>query len=330
MRRLTSALVLGGAGFLGGRLVEALSSEGIRATVVDDLSTGRPERIGAAELIVADLREVDLPGIIHDRSVDVVFHLAGPAYVPPSLKEPLRDLHDGAGTTLAMLEGIRKVEPPPLLGFASSAAVYGEGRFFPMTEDHPLEPVSPYGVSKLASEQYVRLYSHLYGIPAFSVRLFSLYGPGQRKQVIYDLIARAVGGEDPLVVHGSPDVSRDFVFVDDAAKVFLALARRAPAEGESYNAASGRPTTLGELVAALLEVTGVDITACFTGGVRRGDPLRWYGDPSKARALGARCDTPLEEGVRRTVQWFLETYQPAELIRAGAIQHPGEERPGDE
>jgi UDP-glucose 4-epimerase len=325
MRRLTSALVLGGAGFLGGRLVEALSSEEIRATVVDDLSTGQPERIGAAELIVADVREVDLPGIIHDRSVDVVFHLAGPAYVPPSLKEPLKDLNDGAGTTLAVLEGIRKVEPRPLLAFASSAAVYGDGRFFPMTEDHPLGPVSPYGVSKLASEQYVRLYSRLYGIPAFSVRLFSLYGPGQRKQVIYDLIGRAVGGEAPLVVHGSPDVSRDFVFVDDAAKAFLALARRAPAEGEAYNAASGRPTTLGELVAVLLEVTGVDITAFFTGAVRRGDPLRWCGDTSKAQALGVRCDTPLGEGMRQTVRWFLETHPPAELIRAGVMQHPGEE-----
>jgi UDP-glucose 4-epimerase len=174
-----------------------------------------------------------------------------------------------------------------------------------MTEDHPLEPVSPYGISKLAAETYVRLYAQLYGFPTFSVRPFSVYGPRQRKLVVYDLLCRAADGEDPLVVLGSPEVSRDFVFVADCARALLMLARRAPAHGEAYNVATGVGTPLGTLVPVLLESVGVEATILFTGDVRPGDPLRWEGDPSRAQALGATFDTPLAEGLRQTADWLL-------------------------
>jgi len=187
----------------------------------------------------------------------------------------------------------------------SSAAVYGEGREMPMTEDHPLEPVSPYGISKLAAETYVRLYAQLYGLNTFSVRPFSLYGPRQRKLVVYDLLCRAVDGEDPVVVLGSPEVSRDFVFVADCARALVILARRAPARGEAYNVATGVGTHLGRLVPALLESAGVEATIQFTGDIRPGDPLRWEGDPTRALALGAAFDTPLAEGLRQTAEWLL-------------------------
>jgi UDP-glucose 4-epimerase len=217
---------------------------------------------------------------------------------------PIDDLERNAVTTLAVLEGARHARRSPLVGFISSAAVYGEGRHMPMTEDHPLEPVSPYGISKLAAETYVRLYAELYGFPTFSVRPFSLYGPRQRKLVVYDLLCRATDGEDPLVVLGSPEVSRDFVYVADCARALLVLARRAPALGEAYNVASGAGTPLGVLVPAILKAVGSDVSVAFTGSVRPGDPLRWEGDPARARALGATFDTPLEAGLRRTAEWF--------------------------
>jgi nucleoside-diphosphate-sugar epimerase len=112
-------------------------------------------------------------------------------------------------------------------------------------------------------------------------------------------------------VLGSPQVSRDFVFVKDAAQAFLALARRAPARGEAYNIASGKPTTLGELVTLLLREAHLNVPVRFTGEVRAGDPLRWEGDARKARALGVDCATPLTEGIRCTAQWFLETLGPS-------------------
>jgi len=306
VRKLRRALVVGGAGFIGSRVVRILREQGVRTTVIDDLSSGLERQVDGTELIVADVRQARLEEILLERRIDAVFHLANAAYVPPSLQWPFDDLQRNAVTTLAVLEGVRRLEKPALVVYASSAAVYGEAEYIPMGEDHPIQPKSPYGVSKFASEQYLRLYSNLYEIPTLSLRLFSIYGPGQRKQVVYDLMHRAFGGENPLTILGSPDVSRDLVFVDDAARAFVTLARAAPARGEAYNIASGTPTTLAELASTLLAAAGLSVPVRFTGQVRPGDPLHWEGDPARARALGVRCDTPLSEGLQRTARWFLK------------------------
>jgi len=304
VRSIRRALVVGGAGFVGSWLVEALLEESIETIVLDRMSTHSREPVAGADVIVEDALQADLSALLDDREIDVLFHLAGTASVPPSLARPIDDLERNAVTTLAVLEGARHARRSPLVGFISSAAVYGEGRHMPMTEDHPLEPVSPYGISKLAAETYVRLYAQLYELPTFSVRPFSLYGPRQRKLVVYDLLCRAADGEDPLVVLGSPEVSRDFVYVADCARALLVLARRAPARGEAYNVASGVGTPLGVLVPAILEAVGVDACVEFTGSVRPGDPVGWEGDAGRARALGAAFDTPLDDGLRRTAAWF--------------------------
>jgi UDP-glucose 4-epimerase len=304
MRSVGHALVVGGAGFLGSWLVDSLLDEGFETTVLD--RSGRAlERVSEADRIVEDVSRVDLPAVLDERGIDAVFHLAGTPTVPPSLSRPIEDLDRNAGTTLSVLEGVRHARRPPLVAFVSSAAVYGEGLWMPMSEDHPLQPVSPYGVSKLAAETYVRVYARLYDVKSFSVRPFSLYGPRQKKLVVYDLLRRAVDGEDPLVVRGPPEVSRDFVFAADCARAIVQLARRAPAEGEAYNIASGIGTTLGTLVPLLLEAAGVEVSFEFSRDLRPGDPLRWEGDPTTARALGAVVDTPLIEGLRRTADWFL-------------------------
>ena len=316
LRSIGRALVVGGAGFVGSWLVEALLEESIETIVLDRMSTQSREPVAGADVIVDDVLHADLSALLDDREVDVVFHLAGTASVPPSLVRPIDDLERNAVTTLAVLEGARHARRSPLVGFISSAAVYGEGRHMPMTEDHPLEPVSPYGISKLAAETYVHLYSQLYELPTFSVRPFSLYGPRQRKLVVYDLLCRAVDGEDPLVVLGSPEVSRDFVYIADCARALLVLARRAPARGEAYNVASGVGTPLGVLVPAILTAVGIDAGVDFTGSVRPGDPVRWEGDPGRARALGAAFDTPLDDGLRRTAEWLL-TAASSDRARVG-------------
>jgi UDP-glucose 4-epimerase len=305
VRRLRRALVLGGAGFLGTWLIESLASRGLESVVaVDNLSTGRVENVARENLVVADVSGPLVTDIVRERAPDAVFHLAGPSYVPPSLEAPIDDLMASAGRTLEVLETIRCIERPPLFVFISSAAVYGNAVYTPMDEGHPLLPMSPYGVSKLAAEQYVRLYASLYGIPATIVRPFSIYGPGQRKQVVYDLLCRAFADGDELTVLGEPQVERDLVFVEDAAAAIVLVAERAPALGEAYNIAAGRPTTLGELADAILRISGSQKTVRFTGAVRPGDPLRWHGSTAKVEALGARFPTRVEEGLARTAAWL--------------------------
>jgi UDP-glucose 4-epimerase len=315
VRPFQSALVLGGAGFLGGWIVRGLRDRGIRVTVVDDLSTGFRERRDDVELIEADVMSIGLARLLAARAIDVVFHLASASYVPPSFQHPIDDLLHNAATTLAVLEAARSVGRPPLVVLASSAAVYGEARRMPITEQHPIAPLSPYGVSKFAAEQYGRLYAQRYGLPFFAVRLFSLYGPGQRKQVVYDLMTRTLDGEDPLRILGWPEVTRDLVFVRDAAEAFLTLAARARGLGEAFNIASGRPTSLMRLATLILETLERRATLDFTGAVRPGDPVHWTGDPSKARGLGVECPTSLLQGIRETADWLVAS-RPAASVGA--------------
>jgi UDP-glucose 4-epimerase len=304
MRELSHALVLGGSGFIGSWLVERLLDEGAEVTVLDHATRGTPPE-GPVRRIAADVTEESVAEILAQAPVDAVFHLANAALVPPSIEGPIEDLERNVVTTLAALEGLRRGRSSAVMVFVSSAAVYGDAQYHPMDEDHPLEPKSPYGVSKLAAERYVRLYARLHGLRALTVRPFSLYGPRQRKLVVYDLLTRLHEGERPLRIVGSPAVSRDFTFVEDAARGLVVLARAAAAGGEAYNLASGRSTSLRELVTMLLDVTGIEADVEFTGEVRAGDPLHWTGDPQKAHALGVRCDTPLAEGLRRTAEWFV-------------------------
>jgi UDP-glucose 4-epimerase len=303
-RELLRALVTGGCGFLGSWVVEILVRDGVDVTVLDRAATPAVEPPPRVELIRAELPAAPLDELLAQRGIDTIFHFVGTPTVPPSVERPLDDLVRNTESTLAVLEAARRLDPPPLVLFTSSAAVYGESVMLPMAEDHPLRPISPYGISKLAGEQYVGLYARMHEIPGFSVRPFSLYGPRQRKLVVYDLLTRIDGGEDPLVVLGSPDVGRDFVYAGDAAEMLVELAKGAPAQGETYNIASGATVSLGELVGTLVELAEQDLTIEFTGSVRPGDPHLWLGDPARAAALGARTSTPLREGLVRTIDWF--------------------------
>jgi UDP-glucose 4-epimerase len=296
-RILETALVLGGAGFLGGWVTELLRADGVKTTVLG-YGARRP---GDAALAItrASTEEMLASG------PDAVFFLAGSPSVPRSVREPAQDLHDNTGLVVDVLEALRRQETAPVLIFASSAAVYGDSVSDPMDESHPVRPRSPYGVSKLAAEHYVRLYAETYGLPALSVRPFSVYGPRQRKLVIYDLLQRLDAGESPLIVQSVPDVARDFVFVRDVAEAMVTLAKRAPATGESYNLASGVATTLSALTGELIKLTGSHARVEFTGSLRIGDPLRWRGDPSRAAELGIACETPLTKGLEATVKWVL-------------------------
>ncbi len=305
MRALERVLVTGGGGFLGSWVVELLLEEGIEVLVLDRTARELPAGVVG---IYAELPTADLSELLHEQSVDAVFQLVGTPTVPPSVARPVEDLMRNTATTLSVLEAARKLDRAPLVAYVSSAAVYGESVELPMSEAHPLDPISPYGISKLAAERYLSLYAEMYELPAFVVRPFSLYGPRQRKLVVYDLLVRIFAREDPLVVLGSPDVSRDFVFAGDAARMLVQLAHAAPATGEAYNIASGRPLALGELVETLLDVTGFGIRPEFSGSVRPGDPLHWHGDPVRAAALGASATTSLRDGLELTAAWFASAH----------------------
>jgi UDP-glucose 4-epimerase len=301
-QRVARAVVLGGAGFMGQYVIEALLRRGSEVLVVG----GRRDEPSTTDVQVVpgELDDLPIADIVGEGAWDSVFHLAGPADVPRSVEAPVEDLSATTVTTVRMLDALRRLAKPPAFLYVSSAAVYGDAQELPIMEDHGLRPVSPYGASRLATEHYVRQCSGLFGMRTLSVRPFSVYGPGQRKQVVFDLLRRSFASGDRLHVNGPADVSRDFVYVGDVAEALVALMSRAGGRGEAYNLASGRETTLRELAETIVEVTGSGKRLEFEKALRIGDPRRWVGDTGRAAALGVKLTTSLRDGLGKTAKWL--------------------------
>jgi UDP-glucose 4-epimerase len=300
-------LVTGGAGFIGSHLVEHLVAAGDDVTVIDDLrnsSKANLEGVAAQIAIIeSDVLGTDIASLVAEAGFDRIFHLAGPAYVPPSVTDPVGDNTATVGTTLRMLEAIRHASPRTQLVYTSSAAIYGDPATQPIHEDLPPAPVSPYGLHKYTAEQEVRLYSMLYGLRTASARLFSVYGPRQHKQVIFDMVRKVVANPERIEAHGDGTQVRDFVFVTDVAHALAHIADNAPSKGEAYNVASGEPVTIADVILMVCEALGADPEIVWSGAVRPGDPEKWIPSIDKLRAIGFEPSIRTAEGIRRTVAW---------------------------
>ncbi len=295
MRR---ACVLGGGGFIGRWVVSALRSHGVHATVA---GRGGPYEDG--DWVGGDLGTRGFARMLRDRRIDAVFDFAGYADPPRSFEEPLDTLEENTAATVRRLEALQRIPQDAIYVYASSAAIYGAEEQVPLREAAEPAPLSPYAVSKLAAEQYLAQYHRAHGLPAIALRMFSVYGPGQRKQVVYDLIRRALLDDGALEVFSPPDVTRDFVYVRDVAEAAVALAERAPACGEIYNVASGRETTMRELATTILDAAAIDKQIEFDDELRAGSAARNFGSTERIGELGIEPSTPLGEGIGATVKW---------------------------
>ena len=310
-------VVTGGAGFIGSHLVEALVRRGADVTALDDLSSGRADNLAAVadrvELVKLDLARDDARPVL--AGADAVFHLAGYADIPRSVKEPRLDFEKNALGTLNLLEAVREAAPSARVLFASSAAVYGVGSDRPLREDDPPAPAAPYGVSKLAAERYVDVYARLYGLRSASLRLFPVYGPRLRAHVVYDLMRKVRDDPSELRIEGDGTQVRDFVHVTGAVEAFLTVAERAPLGGEAYNVASGEPVTIRDLAGLICERMGKSPRFVYTGLVASGVSQRWSADLSRLRTLGYQAPLGLAEGLADTVRWFEQDGSPVYLFQ---------------
>ncbi len=307
---MTTALVTGGAGFIGSHLVEALLAQGARVRVFDNLSTGRREHLAGlqVEWFVADVR--DLSEVRRAaRGVDHVFHLAAMISVAETMADPPACYAVNVLGSLNVLETAR-AEGVKRVVLASSAAVYGDAAG-KAGEARPARPCSPYGASKLAMEQAARLYAEAYHLPTTCLRFFNVYGPRQRADspyaaVIPQFIEGLLRGQPPAI-YGDGHQTRDFVYVKDVARACLLAAEKAAGRGEALNIASGRSVSILDLYRTLQRLIPAASPPSF-GPPRPGDIRHSRGDPRLARqALGYRPEVDLETGLRSTVQWFQET-----------------------
>jgi UDP-glucose 4-epimerase len=304
-----SALVTGGVGFIGSHLSEALVRRGIHVTIVDNLSSSKIQNIREI-LDRIDLCELDIctpafRDFLLRSEFDVIFHLAGIASVPLSVENPEYDFQTNLMATFQLLESLRYGASSPVLIVASSAAVYGNPVRVPILEADTTVPISPYGTSKLAVERYVATYSRLYGLRAASLRPFSAYGPRLRKQIVYDFIKRLSNDSGELVIQGDGSQIRDFIYVEDIVRAALVVLENGPLEGEVYNVACGRGYSTQEIANLICSLLGVNPKFRYTGNTSPGDPEQWIACIDKIRMLGFEPRISLEEGLSRTVEWFL-------------------------
>jgi len=309
----TVSLVTGGAGFIGSHICGLLLERGDEVRVLDNFSTGKRENIREAEsrhagqlrLVLGDIRDSK---VLRDvmSGADLVFHQAAVVSVQKSVEDPL-------GTHSVNLEGALKVfEAARAAGlrkvvFASSTAIYGDSEELPKREDMKPNPLSPYAATKYAAEVYASIYSNLYQTPVVCLRYFNVFGPRQDPKseyaaVIPKFVTRMLSGQVP-VIYGDGEQTRDFVFVEDVARANL-LAANSSVAGVSLNIASGRRYSLNSLIAALNGILGLDCRPKHEAP-RLGEVRDSHADISLAgSALGYTPQVGLDEGLRRTVEWF--------------------------
>lgn len=296
-------LITGGAGFIGTALANRLVAGGHDVRVIDDLSRGDQTRLSPrVSFTRGDVN--DIPGLwTLLQGVECVYHLAARVHVPESLQYP-RDYNAvNVGGTVSVLEAMRDAGVRRVV-LASSGAVYGEQPTQPVREDATPQPGSPYAVSKLAAEFYVRTIGALWGIETVSLRIFNAYGPGQPLRasfppVIPSFLQRIITGGS-VIVHGDGANTRDYVYIDDVVDALASAATTPGIDREVINVGSGVETSIADLVRLIEQVTGRDaqrIISRTSPGVSR---LR--ADLSKAHALlGYAPRFTLEHGLRQTI-----------------------------
>lgn len=305
----SSVIVTGGAGFIGSHIAEVLVGLGADVTVIDNLEAGKADNLAAAagvRLETVDIADrAAVAEAIRSGAPNYVFHFAANASVPRSVEDPDHDFDANVVGTYNVLRACRGVSGLRKVVFASSAAVYGEPAELPIRESTVLRPISPYGFSKLASENIVQCHRSVYGVPAVAARIFNAYGPRMARFVILDFLRKLAENPQSLTVLGSGKQVREFIYVRDAVSAFLHLAVLGE-PGEAYNVSGGTPMSILELARQLVSVRGLSDRCEIrtTGESWVGDAQRWTTDTSKLRGLGFSPCWTLEAGIAETIGWF--------------------------
>lgn len=302
-------LVTGGVGFIGSHLVERLVGDGEPVRVVDNFATGRRENLldsKDVELLEADLADEDVARRAVD-GVEYVLHQAAIPSVARSVADPVVSHRANVDATVSLLVAARDAGVKRVV-FAGSSAVYGDTPTLPKHESMPANPRSPYALQKLIGEQYARLFTELYGLSTTTLRYFNVFGPRQDPSSPYSgVISRFVTAlleRRRPIIYGDGEQTRDFTYVDNVVDAVLAACHAPGANGRVINVAAGGRLSINQLARVLGEIVGARVDPIYAAA-RDGDVRDSQADCAAAReVLGYTPRVSLEEGLRRTVEWY--------------------------
>jgi len=305
-----TVLVTGGAGFIGSHVADAFVAAGDRVAVLDDLSSGRRENVpAAAELHELDVRSAAAAHLVGELRPDLLVLLAAQMDVRRSVADPCFDADVNLVGMLSLLQAAQKTGVRRVLFASTGGAIYGDQEVYPAPEEHPLRPLSPYGVSKLAGERYLYYFHRQFGLDATCLRYANVYGERQNPHgeagVVAIFLERLLAGT-PVTIHGDGLQTRDYLHVSDVVRANLAAAAQEPGGFRVYNVGTGVETSVVELYRLLAAALGSDLEAVH-GPAKPGEQRR-----SSVDARRARCELELGEplslaqGLQRTADWFAE------------------------
>lgn len=300
-------LITGGAGFIGSHILAQLQGRrDMDVVVFDNLSSGSKEHVPAGmELVEGDVcDEAAVDALFADHHFDAVIHLAAQTMVPTSVEQPVLDCQINLEGVLHVMEACRIHGTGHIL-FSSSAAVYGDNLHIPLKETERLVPTSPYGITKMTTEHYLRVYHELYGMDATVFRFANVYGERQGEKGeggVVSIFCKLLSQRQGITVFGDGNQTRDFVYAGDIAQ---AIIRALPLKGyHTMNVSTGQETSLNDLIRSFEKAVGYTVPVQYTAP-RTGDILRSVlSNEALKRDLGFVPEMDLEEGIRRTYDWY--------------------------
>ncbi len=304
-----TSLVTGGTGFIGSHLVDALVSYGDRVYVIDNLATSNTEFLNAsAELIEIDICDAGIEGLVGNIMPQSVYHLAAQGSVAVSAKEPDLDVNINVNGSINLMEAVRVLDDMPrFIYFSTGGAIYGEVDIaaLPASEKMAAQPLSPYGASKLAVENYLRVYGHLYGLDYGIVRPANVYGPRQNphgEAGVIAIFSQAMLEGREVTIFGDGNDERDYIYITDFIEGLLMLARSS--HPGPYNIGTGIGVSVNELHRHIAALAHSEFPANYAPP-RAGDIRKIWLDVSAAKNDLSWCAaTSLQDGLRKTVDWF--------------------------
>ncbi len=294
-------IIIGSKGFIGSHLVTFFKQKIGNDVTGCDIK----ENTNDVNYFQVDKMNPDYSKIFKNHQYEVCIYAGGNGSVPYSIEHPEKDYHLNTVLVDRLLDTIKLFQTNCKFVHISSAAVYGSPETLPITEESEVKPMSPYGWNKFLSEIICRKYYSLYKIPTISLRVFSVYGVGIRKQLFWD-IHQKLEKSNEITLYGTGNESRDFIYISDLISAFDILIQKSKFQGEVYNVSSGIENTIKEAAEIFAMKKGSNNKIVFGGETKAGDPNNWRADISKINKMGFTAQVNLESGLQKYIEWLKE------------------------